>query len=305
MENKKLTLLIMAAGMGSRFGGLKQIEPFGPHQEFLIDYSVYDAIKVGFNKVVFIIKEENYELFKETIGNRIADKIEVEYVFQQQNSIPSWVKTPKERTKPWGTAHAIWEAKDKIKEPFAVINADDFYGRDAFLKIAQYLKKTDSLTSNSYALVGYQVGNTLTENGAVKRGVCEVKNNKLVKVTESSIVKENDTLVATPLNSQETFIIKEDTLVSMNMLGFTPTLFPYIEKNLESFFQENKDCLENCEFLIPDVLTKSIQDHYASVEVLPTTSKWIGVTYRQDIPHVLKSLHSLINQGEYPTNLWN
>ena len=304
MENKNLTLLIMAAGMGSRFGGLKQIEPFGPNGEFLIDYSVYDAIKTGFNKVVFIIKEENYDLFKETVGKRIEDKINVEYVFQKQDSIPTWVNIPSTRVKPWGTAHAILSAKDKINEPFAVINADDFYGRDAFSVIANFLKNDTKTDKENYALVGYQVENTLTENGSVKRGVCEINNDKLVKLTESSIIKENGIITASPLDESESFTVTSDTLVSMNVLGFNPSIFTYIEENMEKFFKENENNLDKCEFLIPDILTKSIEENYAEVSVLPTVAKWIGVTYKEDKESVLNSLNKLIDNKDYPHDLW-
>lgn len=304
MEKENLTLLIMAAGMGSRFGSLKQVEPFGPNGEFLIDYSVYDAIKTGFNKVVFIIKEENYDLFKETVGKRIEDKIKVEYVFQKQDTIPSWVKVPKLRVKPWGTAHAILAAKDKINEPFAVINADDFYGRDAFNVLAEFLKSNPNGVKENYYLVGYQVGNTLTENGSVKRGVCEIDGDKLVYLKESTIIKENNIITAQPLDGSSSFVVDNDTLVSMNMLGFNPSIFTYIEENIDKFFKENENNLDKCEFLIPEVLTKAIKEDYADVLILPTTSKWIGVTYKEDKESVLRSLESLIIKGEYPHNLW-
>ena len=305
MKKENLTLLIMAAGMGSRFGGLKQIEPFGPNGEFLIDYSVFDALQAGFNKVVFIIKEENYNLFKETVGKRIEDKIKVEYVFQKQDAIPSWVNIPFSRVKPWGTAHAILSAKDKIKEPFAVINADDFYGRDAFRVIANFLKNSNTNNIENYGLVGYKVENTLTENGSVKRGICEINDNKLVKITESSIIKENNIITATPLDESLSFTVTSDTLVSMNMLGFYPSIFTYIEENMNKFFKDNLENLEKCEFLIPDILTQAIKENYAEVSVLPTTSKWIGVTYKDDKESVLNSLNKLIESGEYPNNLWN
>ena len=304
MEKENLTLLIMAAGMGSRFGSLKQVEPFGPNGEFLIDYSVYDAIKTGFNKVVFIIKEENYDLFKETVGKRIEDKIKVEYVFQKQDTIPSWVKVPKLRVKPWGTAHAILAAKDKINEPFAVINADDFYGRDAFNVLAEFLKSNPNGVKENYYLVGYQVGNTLTENGSVKRGVCEIDGDKLVYLKESTIIKENNIITAQPLDGSSSFVVDNDTLVSMNMLGFNPSIFTYIEENIDKFFKENENNLDKCEFLIPEVLTQAIKEDYADVLILPTTSKWIGVTYKEDKESVLRSLESLIIKGEYPHNLW-
>ena len=195
-----MTLVIMAAGMGSRFGGLKQVEPVGPNGEFILDYSVYDAIKAGYDKVVFIIKEENYDLFRETVGKRIENKINVEYVFQKLKDVPSFVNIPKERVKPWGTSHAILSCKNKVNEPFTVINADDFYGLDPFLKVKTFFdnKKAD----NEFCMVGYKAINTLTENGAVKRGICEEKNGYLVKLTESSIINKNNKLIATALEDE-------------------------------------------------------------------------------------------------------
>ena len=196
--NKDLTLLIMAAGMGSRFGGLKQIEPMGPNGEFLIDYSIYDAINAGFNKVVFIIKEENYAIFKETIGKRVEDKINTEYVFQDMNDLPEGYTKPEERVKPWGTAHAILCAKDNIHEPFVIINADDFYGKDAYKVASNFLKNVKE--GNNYCLVGYKVANTLTENGAVKRGICKLENGNLTELIESNVEKIDGKIIAKPLD---------------------------------------------------------------------------------------------------------
>lgn len=301
--NKDLTLLIMAAGMGSRFGGLKQMEPFGPNGEFLIDYSIYDAIKNGFNKVVFIIKEENYEAFKETIGARVEKHIKVEYAFQKQDTIPEWVKVPANRIKPWGTAHAILSAKNLIHEPFAVINADDFYGEDAFKVVSNYLKQPKDI--NSYCIVGYHVENTLTENGSVKRGICNLENNNFKSLIESSIERKENTIIATPLDSNNSFIVEENTLVSMNMLGFNETIFEYIEKNMDKFFKDNENNLEKCEYLIPDVLTQASTENYAKVEVVGTNAKWMGVTYKEDKDDVVNKLNNLINNKEYPSNLWN
>lgn len=299
--NKDLTLLIMAAGMGSRFGGLKQIEPFGPNGEFIIDYSIYDAIKAGFNKIVFIIKEENYAIFRETVGKRIEDKVKVEYVFQKLENIPKEFILPKDRVKPLGTAHAILASKNVIKENFAVINSDDFYGRDAFNVIANFLRKNDY---NTYGLVGYKVINTLTENGSVKRGVCKTKDNLLDTIIESSIVNENNVITATPLDKTNTFTMDSSDLVSMNMLGFTPSIYPYLEDELVLFLNKNKTDLTTCEFLIPDVLQDAINNNYAKVEVLKTSSKWEGVTYKEDKEKVVKAIRKLINEGEYPQNLW-
>ncbi len=302
MEKENLTLLIMAAGMGSRFGGLKQIEPVGPNGEFIIDYSVYDAIQAGFNKIVFIIKEENYEVFKETIGKRIADKIKVEYVFQRLEDLPEGYSCPENREKPWGTAHAILSAKNNIHEPFVIINADDFYGRDAYLVISKFLRENHD--DNIYAVVGYQVKNTLTENGSVKRGVCKLEEGYLQEIIESSVIEENGVIIATPLDGSASFPVMEDTYVSMNMLGFSPSLFSYIEKTFPSFLEKNKDNILKCEYLIPDVLTMAIEEGYVRTKVLPTTAKWEGVTYKEDKDSVVEAIQKLINEGVYPQNLW-
>lgn len=300
--NKDLTLLIMAAGMGSRFGGLKQIEPFGPNGEFIIDYSIYDAIKAGFNKVVFIIKEENYDIFRETVGKRIEDKVKVEYVFQRLSDIPEGYTLPDTRVKPLGTGQAILASKNVINEPFAVINSDDFYGRDAYMVIADFLKGT---SDNLYGLVGYQIKNTLTENGSVKRGVINADSDNLAGIIESSIIEENGVITASPLDGRDSFTMNSNDLVSMNMLGFTPTLYPYLEKKLVEFLDKNKDDLSSCEFLIPDVLTDAIKEGYAKTKVLSTTAKWEGVTYKEDKDGVVKAIRKLIDEGEYPENLWN
>lgn len=302
MEKENLTLLIMAAGMGSRFWGLKQIEPFGPNGEFLIDYSIYDAIRAGFTKVVFIIKEENYEIFKETIGKRVEDKIPVEYVFQKLENLPEGYTCPEERVKPWGTAHAILSAKNNIVEPFAIINADDFYGYDAFRVVSEFLRSKQE--ENTYAVVGYQVKNTLTENGAVKRGVCELDNNYLKEIIESNVIEEEGIITATPLDGRDSFTIACDTCVSMNMLGFNPSLFPYIDKHFPEFLEKNKDNILKCEYLIPDILTMATKEGYAKTKVLPTTAKWEGVTYQEDKESVVKAIQNLIQEGVYPQNLW-
>ncbi len=303
--NKDITLMILAAGMGSRFGGLKQIEPMGPNDEFIIDYSVYDAIRAGFNKIVFLIKEENYQVFKETIGKRVEPHIKVEYCFQKNNNIPDGYKIPETREKPLGTAHAILCCRDKVKEPFMMINADDFYGRDAYIKASEFLKNIKNEKPYQYGMVGYLVKNTITENGAVKRGVCEVKNNKLIKLIESSVERVNDKIIAKPLNGESSFEVEEDDTVSMNMLLFSPSIFDYIEKQFPKFLEENKNNLEECEFLIPDVLFDSIKDDYATVDVLKTTATWYGVTYKEDKDSVKDAIKNLVSSGEYKNNLWD
>lgn len=300
--NKDLTLLIMAAGMGSRFGGLKQIEPMGPNGEFLIDYSIYDALNAGFNKVVFIIKEENYDIFKETIGKRVEDKIHTEYVFQKNDNLPNGYSIINERVKPLGTAHAIYCAKNIINEPFAIINADDFYGRDAYLTASNFLKNVKS--DNEYCLVGYKVSNTLTENGSVKRGVCKVSDGYLKEITESNVEEVNGKIYMTPIGSEKTSEIPNDTYVSMNMLCFTPSIFKYIEEEFPIFLEENKENMLNAEFLIPDVLEKLTMKNITKTRVLETDSKWIGVTYKDDKKNVVDSIKKLVLNGEYKNNLW-
>lgn len=296
-----MELLIMAAGMGSRFGGLKQIAPMGPNDEFIIDYSIYDAIKTGFSKVIFIIKEENYDTFKQTIGARVEPHIPVEYVFQKIENIPDFVKIPENRVKPWGTAQAIYCAKDNITEPFLVINADDFYGRDAFEVAKKFI---DSATSKEYATIGYEAIKTMTENGSVKRGVIATENGHLKSITESSIIKDGNEIKCSPLNGDPDFKIQFQDLVSMNMLIFDPSIFPYLETKMIEFFTENADNLEKCEFLIPDILDSANKDGYAKVKVLHTDATWYGVTYKEDTELVRNSIKKLVEEQVYPKNLW-
>ncbi len=302
---KDVTLVILAAGMGSRFGGLKQIEPMGPSDEFIIDYSVYDAIKAGFNKIVFIIKRENYELFKETIGKRVEPHIKVEYAFQELNNLPEGFSIPEDRVKPLGTAHAVLCAKNFVNEPFAMINSDDFYGRDAFIKAYDFLSTTDS-TSSKYGMIGYMVANTLTENGSVKRGVCDVDDNDYLKsITESKVERVNNEIIANPLDGSDSFVVGEDDTVSMNYLLFTPSIFDYIEEGFSDFFINNKDNLLTSEYLIPDVVSKLINEGKASMKVIRTSASWHGVTYREDTPDVKASIRKLVDKGEYNSNLWS
>ena len=299
-----MILLIMAAGMGSRFGGLKQIEPIGPSGEFLLDYSVYDAIKAGFDKVVFIIKEENYNIFRETVGKRIEGKIKVEYVFQKNDNVPSGVIVPETRIKPWGTSHAILSAKDVINEPFAVINADDFYGFEPYKKIKEFFDVNKN--ENEYLLIGYKTINTMSENGSVKRGVCTLDNNNyLHSLIESSIEIKNDKIIATPLDSNiKPFEVSKGSIVSMNMWGFKPSLFKYLESEINEFFEENKNDLEKCEFLIPNSIFNYIINNKITVKVENTNEKWYGVTYKEDKDKVKTAINEMIENGIYPYSLW-
>lgn len=295
----KLTLVIMAGGMGSRFGGLKQIEPFGPNGEFIIDYDIYDAIRCGFNKVVFIIKEENYDVFKETIGKRLEKHIEVCYAFQSTLAVPSdYINNYRE--KPWGTGHAILCAKDYVNENFVVINADDYYGYDAFKVASDFIK---GKSGNNFATVCYKVKNTITKNGSVKRGVCICSDNKLDKLIESSIEVVDGEFIASPLNNEESFKIDGDTLVSMNLLCFTPGIFSILEKDFEKFMKDNYESLTK-EFLIPDVLFNSLKRGICNLDVLETDSVWYGVTYKEDKEEVQNAICDMIDRDIYPSNLW-
>lgn len=295
-----MELVIMAAGMGSRFGGLKQIEPIHKNGEFIIDYSIYDAIRYGFDKVIFIIKKENYEIFKSTIGNRISDKIKTEYVFQSNDNVP--FEVPSDRVKPLGTAHAILCCKETVKDNFLVINSDDFYGRDAFRVASEYLKSEHK--SNEFGMVGYIVSNTLTENGSVKRGVCELKDGYITNLVESSVEKVNDKIIASPLDGRDSFEVNDDTLVSMNMFMFTPKIFELLESGFDEFYKNNVNNLLKCEYLLPEVVCDNIDKGNIKFKAFKTTSKWMGVTYKEDKEVVVEGINSLVESGEYPDKLW-
>lgn len=300
-----MTLVIMAAGMGSRFGGLKQIEPIDEYGNFIIDYSIYDAIKVGFTKVVFIIKKENYDIFRETVGKRVEKYIEVEYVFQELDVLPDGYSVPEGREKPWGTGHAILCCKDVVKENFAIINSDDFYGRDAFRVISEFLKENhDKGDIQEYAMAGYLVKNTLTDNGAVKRGVCQVEDGYLTRLIESSIDRVNGKLIASPLEGGNDFEIMADDTVSMNMFGFTPKIFEYLDKRFPEFLEAHKEDNLKCEYLIPSIVFEQIDGKMATVEVLKTTAVWQGITYREDKDKVVSEIKKLVDNGEYPLGIW-
>lgn len=293
-----MTLVIMAAGMGSRFGGLKQIEPVGPNGEFIIDYSIYDAIRAGFDKVVFIIKEENYDIFKSTIGKRIEGKIKVEYVFQDIKNVPEGVKIPESRVKPLGTAHAIMSLKGTVNENFAIINADDFYGADAYLKAASFLKEDTS----DYAMIGYRIGNTLTSNGSVKRGYCEKKDGYLSNLIEASMIEEDGRVRVEPLDGSKMFYASLNDLVSMNMFCFKPDMIDYLCDHFKEFL-DKQDNLDTCEYLIPDMVFERIENKDIRVRVIDTTSVWMGVTYKEDKKDLVDNINKLIKEGKYPEKL--
>ncbi len=297
---KDLTLLVLAAGMGSRFGGLKQIEPVGPNGEFIIDYSIKDAIIAGFNKVVFIIKEENYEIFKETIGKRIEDKIKVMYVFQKQSDIPEGINIPESRVKPLGTAQALYAARYAIHENFAVINADDFYGRDGYMKAAEFLNNCDS---DEYAMIAYETGNTLTLNGAVKRGIVYESDGYLDKIVESSVEIVDGKIVAKPLDSEEEFTVPFEQPVSMNLFCLTPKIIEFLKRDINNFFKNAKD-LEKDEYLLPNAVFESAKENNKKIKVIKTNAKHYGITYKEDLDSLKKGIVDSIEEGLYNNDLW-
>ncbi len=299
-----MTLFILAAGMGSRYGGLKQIDPFTENGEFIIDFSIYDAIKAGFDRVVFVIKKENYDVFKETVGKRVEDKVKVEYVFQGLDSLVPADKIPADRVKPWGTTHALLCAKDVLNDSFIVINADDFYGRDAFFKAAEFLKETGD-NSNHFCMVGYHLGNTLTDNGSVARGICNVNGEGMLDgiVERTKLFKEDGGAYFTDDNG-ETIHHANDTIVSMNFWGFTPRVFKGLEEDFVAFINDASREPLKSECLLPNTIGKMMKAGECDVKVLPTTAKWFGVTYSEDKPDAIAKLKSLIESGEYPNGLW-
>ena len=297
------TLVVMAAGMGSRYGGLKQIDSVGPNGEVIIDYSIYDAIKAGFSKVVFIIREELEAVFRDKIGKKIENIIETEYVFQNINfGIPEDFNLPKERKKPWGTAHAIYCCKDFINEPFVVINADDFYGQSTYKIIYDYL--VNSKDNFEYLMAGFVLENTLTENGTVARGICKVDDySNLLSITERTSIKQFKNGTKYTEDNLNWVDIKEGSIVSMNIWGFKPTIFNELEKDFRLFLDNNKDNILKAEFYIPSVIDSMIKQKKANVKVLVSKEQWYGVTYKEDKEHVCKSINNLMG-SIYPDKLW-
>lgn len=293
-----MTLVILAAGMGSRFGGLKQMEPMGPNGEFIIDYSIYDAIRVGFDKVVFVIKEEMLKDFEDTILSRIKDKISVEIVFQKQEEMP--LETKVERVKPWGTGQALYACKNAVKENFMVLNADDFYGRDAFVKASKFLK--EEITDTDFGNVCFKVANTLTDNGEVKRGVCTAQDGLLISLKECRVKKIDKKIVCTPLDESESFEVNDTAFVNMNMLLFTPKIFDYLESDINLFVRDIKDPLKD-EYILTDVIDRHIKNGDIKMHVIETNGKWFGVTYKEDKDYVKKSINALVDDGVYPRDL--
>lgn len=298
----KPTLLILAAGMASRYGSMKQIDGFGPNGETIIDYSIHDAIKAGFGKVVFIIKEEFVDNFKAIFEPKLNGKIETDYVFQNFDLKQFGIEEEIYREKPWGTAHAILSARNTIKEPFCVINADDYYGFDAFNKMVEFLN--NEATDSNYSIVGYQIGKTLSDFGSVSRGVCKTSDaGYLEEITErTQVYKKGDTIVYEE-NGVE-YPLAYNTPVSMNFWGFTPAVFKLTEDLFKVFALANKD-KPKAEFFIPLIGENLVKSNTASFKVIPTDSQWFGVTYKEDKPFVQNCIDELVKNGTYPENLWN
>ena len=298
----KPTLLILAAGMGSRFGGLKQVEPVGPNGEAIIDYTIFDAIRAGFGKVVFVIRESFADAFKEKFETKLSGKIDVEYVFQELDNLPEGFKLPEGREKPWGTAHAILVAKDVINEPFCAINADDFYGEGAYQIMADFLN--NSVQEQTFSMIGYQLKNTLSEHGSVSRGMCTVnENDNLVKIVEThNIFKKEETAVTITEDGSETPLTGNER-VSMNFWGFHPSIFKALESKFVQFLKTEINKPKS-EMYIPSVVFEMIGDNEVEVKVLEANSPWFGVTYKEDKPIVVNKIKALIEEGVYPAKIW-
>lgn len=300
----KPTLLVLAAGMGSRYGSLKQMDGIGPGNEAIIDYSVYDAVRAGFGKVVFVIRHSFADDFREVFNSeRFGGRIKVDYVFQELDYLPAGMTVPEGRTRPWGTNHAVMMGAKAVDGPFAAINADDFYGQDAFAKLGGFLRSVEG-RRGEYCMVGYRLANTLSENGTVSRGVCEVDGDGyLVSMVErTAIARRDDGGIAYELDGQK-FPLADDTPVSMNFFGFTPDYFIHSYNYFETFYRENRDNIK-AEFYIPAMVNRLVGTGEARMRVLSTDSQWFGVTYKEDKPAVEARIRQLIAEGVYPERLW-
>ena len=299
-----MTLLVLAAGMGSRYGGLKQLDPMTPHGEFIIDFSVYDALRAGYTKVVFVIKEENYELFRSTIGKRIEKVINVEYVFQGMDIPTGTVTLPAERVKPLGTAHALLCAKNAITEKFSVINADDYYGPEAYRLAAEYMNKTDEY--GHFCMVGYVLKNTLTEHGTVSRGICVADENGMLRsITERTKIRHADNHQHAEFADGDAWVdLDYDSIASMNFFGFDPSIFEFAEDGFRKFLTDPSTDLMKGEYFLPTVASEMNKAGKCDLKVLKTNDKWHGVTYPDDKAEVVACIREMIASGVYPDGLW-
>ncbi|MBN1111603.1 MAG: NTP transferase domain-containing protein [Bacteroidales bacterium] len=300
----KPTLLVLAAGMGSRYGGLKQLDKLGPSGETILEYSVYDAIRAGFGKVVFVVRKNIEADFRAALGDKFSGKVQVEYVHQELDIVPEGVTIPADRVKPWGTGHAILMAKDVINEPFAVINADDFYGADAFKTISDFFVNQYKTGNTDYCMVGYLISKTLSDNGFVSRGVCGVDaNNNLVEINERTHVQRIDGNIIYKDNDGNSHKLNEDDAVSMNFWGFTPDIFTKLEAGFVEFVKNNADNIK-AEYFIPLLVQQTIDSNERPIRVLTSDAQWFGVTYQEDRPDVVNMINKLVTDNIYPSNLW-
>jgi UTP-glucose-1-phosphate uridylyltransferase len=299
----KKTLIVLAAGIGSRYGGLKQMDPVGPSGEFILDYSDYDAIKAGFNKIVFVISKNIEYDFKQTNGKRIAAQVDVDYVIQSLTDLPAEFKVPADRVKPWGTGHAVFACRNAVNEPFAVINGDDFYGQKSYKLLADSLESSKDDPS-IFAMVGYKLSNTVSEYGSVARGVCSIdENNKLTTVVERTKIESVNGIIRYQDEDESWHDLSGDELVSMNLWGFKPSVFATLETEFTEFLKTSGNGLKT-EFFMPFVVNTLIEANKISVDVLATSSPWFGVTYADDKPRVVAKIKQLVDDGVYPVNLW-
>ncbi len=302
--NKELTLVIMAAGMGSRYGGLKQLDSFGPSGEIIIDYSIYDAKRAGINKVVFIIKKENLDLFKEKVGDKISKHITVEYAFQELDMLPAGYTVPEGRIKPWGTSHALLCAKANVTTPFIVINADDYYGRETFEVMAEGLRNIDINSSKMQALLaGFSLDQTVSENGTVSRGICRIENGHVTGMDERKVIGVFEDGIKYTLDSENWIDLDSKAVTSMNCFGLMPEFFEVLEKGFPAFLDNNMSDLKS-EYLLPESIGKEISSGNMDLKVIDTPSKWFGVTYPEDKAEVVEKIHEMVSEGIYKDNLW-
>ncbi len=301
----KVSLIIMAGGLGSRFGGLKQLAKIGANGEKIIDYSIYDAKRAGFDRVIFVIKRENLELFKEEIGDIVAKNIQVDYVFQSTDVLPEGYSGIKDREKPLGTGHAVWCCKNIVNEPFAVINADDYYGPEAFKLVYDFLTSHSETDRVKYCMAGYVLKNTLTEFGTVSRGVCEIdENGNLKSVTENKKLSRKGDVAVSEYDNGSVCELPLESIVSMNFWGFTPDFFKKLDDGLKEFLTKNHEDPLKAEYFLPEVADKCIRDGYADISVLTTRDRWYGVTYKEDKESVSSAINKLVKSGLYPEKLW-
>ena len=293
-----MDLVVLAAGMGSRFGGLKQMEPMDPQGRFIIDYSMYDAARAGFDRAVLIVRRENERAFRDTVGRRLESVMDVEYVIQENDSIPD-ARIPAGRTKPLGTAHAVLCCRDAVKDPFMIINADDFYGRESYVLAHRFLN--DECDDSVYGCIAYEAGRTMTENGSVKRGICTVEDGCVTGITESSISKSDGKITAEPLDGSPAFAISDDAPVSMNMFLLAPSVFPHLERGFDAFLDGMRDSMKD-EYLLPDVISGLVSERKATLRCVRSSEDWYGVTYLQDKERVVDALAAMRAAGEYPSD---